>query len=164
MPEIHDAREERYGGFLEDYRVGDIYRHWPGKTITEAEDHLFCLLTLAASPIHVDAEYAKREMPGGRNIVVGTYTYSLLLGMSVPDISGRAIASLAVENLTYTALVFHGDTLYGETQILEVRRSETKPDRGVLRVQTVGRNQDGQEVCRFVRALMLPRRNLVGQL
>src|SRR3954468_22027714 len=90
MPRIFSARDRRFGGYLEDYEPGDVYRHWPGKTITEAEDHMFCLLTMAASPIHTDRAYAATETEFGRNIVVGTFIYSLLLGMSVPDISGRA--------------------------------------------------------------------------
>ena len=97
MARIFSARDRRFGGYLEDYEPGDIYRHWPGKTITEAEDHMFCLLTLAASPLHVDRAYAAKETEFGRNIVVGTFIYSLLLGMSVPDISGRAIANLGRE-------------------------------------------------------------------
>jgi len=155
---IHDAREERFGGYLEDYHEGDTFRHWPGKTITEAEDHLFCLLTLAASPLHIDAHFAQKETSSGRNVVVGTYIYSLLLGMSVPDISGRALANLGVENLEHLAPVHHGDTLYGSTEVLSTRVSVSSPDRGILRVTTTGRNQDDLVVCRFTRSVMLPRR------
>jgi acyl dehydratase len=72
VPTHYDARDRRFGGYLDDYAVGDTFRHWPGKTITEAEDHLFCMLTMAASPIHIDREYARSEMEDGRNIVVGT--------------------------------------------------------------------------------------------
>ena len=132
MPRIIDARYSRFGGDLEDFEVGDHFRHWPGKTITEADNHLFCLLTMAASPIHIDAHYAAEEIAGGRNVVVGTYIYSLLLGMSVRDISGRAIASLGVANLRHVAPVFHGDTLYGETEVLESRRSASRVGAGVL--------------------------------
>ncbi len=158
MARVFDARERRFGGYLEDYEVGDVYRHWPGKTITEAEDHLFCLLTLASSPIHVDANYALSEMPGGRNIVVGSFTYSLLLGMSVPDISGRADASLGIDELRFVAPLFHGDTLYASTEVLEVRPSRSRPTQGILRVQTTGWNQNEEVVCRFTRAVLLPRR------
>jgi len=155
-----DARERRFGGFLEDYEVGDVFRHWPGKTITAAEDHLFCLLTLASSPLHVDAHFAEREMDQGRNIVVGSYTYALLLGMSVPDISGRAIASLGIEDLRYLAPLYHGDTLYGQTEILQVRPSQSRPEAGIVRVRTTGTNQDEVAVCVFTRAVLLPRREL----
>lgn len=161
MGRLHSAREERFGGFLEDYEPGDRFQHWPGKTVTEAENHLFCLLTLAASPVHVDANYASTEMEGGRNIVVGTYVYALLLGMSVPDISGRAIANLGVEELRHSAPLFHGDTLYGATEVLSVRVSRSRPGQGVLTVRTTGTNQDGIVVCTFTRSALLPRRSRV---
>lgn len=157
MGRLFDARDRRFGGYLEDYQVGDVFRHWPGKTITAAEDHLFCLLTLASSPLHVDAHFAEREMDQGRNIVVGSYTYALLLGMSVPDISGRAVASLGIEDLRYLAPLYHGDTLYGQTEILEVRPSRSRPHQGIIRVRTTGTNQDDAPVCVFTRAVLLPR-------
>lgn len=159
MTRFFDARERRFGGYLEDYQVGDVFRHWPGKTITEAEDHLFCLLTQASSPLHVDAHFASEEMADGRNVVVGSYTYSLLLGMSVPDISGRALASLGIDELRYLEPVHHGDTLYGETEVIEVRPSASRPHQGILRVTTTGTNQEGVAVCRFTRAVLLPRRD-----
>ena len=121
---VHDARERRFGRYFDEFEVGDVYRHWPGHTITEAEDHLFCMLTMATSPVHVDAHYASTEMEGGRNMVVGTYVYSLLLGMSVPDTSGKAIAALGTESLRHVAPMYHGDTLYGETSVLEKRVSD----------------------------------------
>jgi acyl dehydratase len=158
MPRVHSAREERFGGYLEDYEPGDIFRHWPGKTVTEAEDHMFCLLTMAASPIHTDRHYAETESEFGRNIVVGTFIYALLLGMSVPDISGRAIANLGLSELRHMAPLFHGDTLYGETEVLSVRPSASRPNAGVLTVRTDGFNQNRQQVCTFTRAVLLPRR------
>lgn len=158
MPRVHHARDERYGGYLEDYEVGDIFHHWPGKTITEAEDHLFCLLTMAASPIHTDRVYAATETSYGRNIVIGTYIYSLLLGMSVPDISGRAIANLGVSDLRHLAPLYHGDTLYGASEVLEVRPSASRPGQGILSVRTDGFNQDKVKVCTFTRAVLLPQR------
>src|SRR5690242_3133849 len=105
MGRFFDARERRFGGYLEEYEPGDVFRHWPGKTITEAEDHMFCMLTMAGSPIHIDRKYAAGT-EFGRNIVVGTFVYSLLLGMSVPDISGRAIANLGVSELKHLAPMF----------------------------------------------------------
>ena len=97
--EIH-ARETRFGRYLEDFEVGDVYVHWPGKTITEADDHLFCMITMNHHPLHTDAYYAERETQFGRNVVVGNLVYSLALGMSVPDVSGKAIANLEVESLS----------------------------------------------------------------
>jgi acyl dehydratase len=153
-----DAREDRFGRYYEELELGDVYRHWPGKTITEAEDHLFCLLTLAASPVHVDAHHAASTMPGGRNMVVGTYIYALLLGMSVPDVSGKAIAALGTEKLQHLQPVFHGDTLYAETRVLGKRSSRTRPGSGIVSVETKGFNQDGELVCTFERSILVPMR------
>jgi acyl dehydratase len=153
---LFSARERRFGGYLEDYEPEDVFRHWPGKTITEAEDHMFCLLTMAASPIHIDRHFAENESEFGRNIVIGTYVYALLLGMSVPDISGRAIANLGVSELRHIAPMFHGDTLYGTTEVLTVRRSASRRSQGILTVRTEGFNQEDRKLCTFTRAVLLP--------
>jgi acyl dehydratase len=158
MPRVVHARDSRFGGYLEDFEVGDIFHHWPGKTITEAENHQFCMLTMAVNPVHIDANYALREMEHGRNIVVGTYIYALLLGMSVPDVSGRAIANLGVEQLRHVAPVYHGDTLYGTTEVTGVRPSKSRPGTGILTVATTGTNQDERVVCTFARSILVPRR------
>ena len=152
--EIH-ARETRFGRWYDDFEIGDVYHHWPGKTITEADDHLFCLLTMATSPLHVDAAYAEREMATGRNIVVGTLVYALLVGMSLTDVTGRAVAALGVDELRHVAPLFHGDTLYGETTVLGKRHSESQPGIGIVTAETRGLNQDGDLVCRFRRAFMI---------
>ena len=157
MARVVDARRTRFGGLFGDYEMGDRFLHWPGKTITESDDHLFCLLTLAASPLHVDRHYAETEMADGRNIVVGTFVYSLLLGMSVPDVSGRAIANLGVENLKHIAPMHHGDTLYGESEVVGLRPSASRPEAGILTVTTTGANQDAVVVCRFTRSVLVPR-------
>jgi acyl dehydratase len=154
----YDARESRFGGYLDDFEIGDEFRHWPGKTITEAENHFFCLLTLANSPVHTDAEFARTTLPTGRNLVVGTYVYSLLLGMSVPDISGRALAALGTKELRHEAPVFAGDTLYASSQVIEVRPSRSNQQAGVLTVETIGQNQDAVRVTSFIRSVLLPRR------
>jgi acyl dehydratase len=153
---VHDAREERFGRRFEEFAEGYVYRHWPGRTITEAEDHLFCLLTMAASPIHIDSHYAATEMDGGRNLVVGTFVYAALLGMSVPDTSGRAIAALGTEQLRHVAPLHHGDTLYGESTVVEARRSRSRPDTGVVTIETRGYNQERTLVCEFRRSFLVP--------
>jgi acyl dehydratase len=155
-----NVRRGNMTGYFEDFAAGDEFEHWPGKTITEAENHLFCLLTLANSPIHTDAVFAAKTLPGGRNLVVGTYVYSLLLGMSVPDISSRAVAALGVQDLRHVAPVYPGDTLYARTRVTEVRLSKSRPDCGVMTVETVGVNQDDAQVAIFTRAILLPRRTL----
>jgi acyl dehydratase len=146
-----------YGRYLEEFEVGDVYEHWPAKTVTEAEDHLFCLLTMNHHPLHINDVYAQQSQQG-RNVVAGPYVYSLVFGMTVPDVSGKAIANLATEDLKHPAPVFHGDTLFCESEVLEVRPSASKPDRGVVRVHTRAYNQDGTLVAEFKRAVLVPRK------
>jgi acyl dehydratase len=153
---VHDARESRFGRTYEDLVPGDRFRHWPGKTITDGEHHIFCLLTMAASPVHLDSEYARENLPGGLNLVLGSYVYALILGMSVPDISGRALASLGVEKLSHLAPVHHGDTLHAWSQIVARRRSRTRPRAGIVTVDTWGVNQDQTRVIEFRRTFMVP--------
>ena len=153
---LHDAREERFGRSYEELVPGDRFRHWPGKTVTEADDHLFSLLTMAPSPLHVDAHYASTEMPEGRNIVLGSYVYALVLGMSVSDISGRAVANLGLDHLRHLAPVHHGDTLYAHTRVVDRRPSSSRPGFGIVTVDTWGTNQDGVTVIEFRRSFLLP--------
>src|ERR1700759_3435576 len=134
----------QFGRFYEEFEVGAVYKHWPGKTVTEYDDHLFCLLTMNHHPLHMDANYAATTQQG-RNVVVGNYIYSLLLGMSVEDVSGKAIANLEISSLRHVAPTFHGDTIYGETTVLD-KNMTSKPDRGVVEVETIGYNQDGTVV------------------
>ena len=145
------THERPFGRCLEDFTVGDIYRHWPGKTITEYDDHLFCMITMNHHPLHTNDWFASESVQG-RNVVVGNLVYSLVLGMSVPDVSGAAIANLEVETLQ------HGDTIHAETRVLEVAESKSKNDRGVVTVETKGFNQDGKEVCYFRRRVMVWKR------
>ena len=149
----------QFGRYYEEFEVGAVYKHWPGKTVTEYDDHLFCLLTMNHHPLHMDVNYAEKTTDFGKNVVVGNYIYSLLLGMSVPDVSGKAIANLATEELSHPNPVFHGDTLFVESEVLEVRPSQSKPDRGVVRVHTRAYNQDGTLVAEFKRAVLVPRKN-----
>ena len=155
---VYDSREQRFGRYFDEFEAGDVYRHWPGHTITEAEDHLFCSLTMASSPLHIDAHYATTEMDGGRNIVVGTFVYALLLGMSVPDTSGKAIAALGTEQLRHVAPLYHGDTLYGETTVIATRPSRSRPTAGIVTIETRGFKQDQSTVCEFRRSFLAPTR------
>jgi len=153
---VHDRP---FGRYFEDFEVGDVYRHWPGKTITEADDHLFCMITMNHHPLHTNAWFAEHETVQGRNVVVGNLVYSLVLGMSVPDVSGSCIANLEVESLTHKRPTFHGDTIYAETRVLDKRESGSRPDRGVVTVETKGFNQRGEEVCYFRRKVMVWKRD-----
>jgi acyl dehydratase len=146
-----------YGRYLEDFEVGAVYKHWPAKTITEAEDHLFCLLTMNHHPLHLNDVYAAQSQQG-RNVVAGPFVYSIMFGMTVNDVSGKAIANLATEDLSHPAPVFHGDTLFVESEVLEVRPSNSKPDRGIVKVRSDAYNQDGTLVATFKRAVLVPRK------
>jgi acyl dehydratase len=164
QPQLSTGQAEReasgahpYGRYLEEFEVGAVYKHWPAKTVTEADDHLFCLITMNHHPLHVNDVYAS-ESQQGRNVVVGPLVYSLALGMSVSDVSGKAIANLATEELSHPAPVFHGDTLFCESEVLDVRPSSSKPDRGIVRVQTRVFKQDGTLVAEFKRAVLVPKR------
>lgn len=148
----------QFGRCFEELEVGNTYKHWPGKTVTEYDDHLFCLITMNHAPLHLDDHFAQRSQ-FGRNVVVGNYIYSLLLGMSVADISGAAIANLEIENLRHVKPTFHGDTIYGETTVLDKRESTSKPDRGVVTVETIGYKQDGTIVCTFRRKVLVAKRD-----
>lgn len=155
---VFDAREQRFGRYFDEFELGDIFRHWPGKTITEFDNHLFCELTLAVSPLHSDRHYAALEMPGGQNIVVGTLVYALLLGMSVPDVSGKAIAALGTDRLRHVLPTHAGDTLYAESEVIGLRASRSRPGTGIVTVRTEGANQRGELVCEFERSVLLPTR------
>ena len=153
--EASGARQ--YGRYLEEFEVGATYKHWPAKTVTESDDHLFCLITMNHHPLHLNDVYAS-ESQQGQNVVVGPLVYSLALGMSVGDVSGKAIANLATEDLKHPAPVFHGDTLFAESEVLDVKESQSKPDRGVVKVHTRVFKQDGTLVAEFKRAVLVPRK------
>ena len=157
-----EARE--FGRFFEEFEIGDVYKHWPGKTITEYDDHLFCMITMNHHPLHTNRHYAETQTHFKKNVIVGNLVYSLALGMSVPDVSGRAIANLEVESLRHTSPMFHGDTLYAETKVLDKKESSSKPDRGIVTVETRGYNQDGTEVLYFKRKVMVPKRSHFPEL
>ena len=152
-----------FGRAFEDFESGDVYRHWPGKTITEYDDHLFCMITMNHHPLHTNAWFAEHETIQKRNVVVGNLVYSLVLGMSVPDVSGSAIANLEIETLQHKNPTFHGDTIYAVTEVIDKVPSSSKPDRGVVTVETRGFNQDGVEVCFFRRKVLVWRRYVLPQ-
>ena len=125
------VHERPFGRYFEDFEVGDVYKHWPGKTITEYDDHLFCMITMNHHPLHTDAWYGETQTQFGKNVVVGNLVYSLVLGMSVPDVSGVAIANLEIETLQHKKPTFHGDTIYAETKVLDKTRvaEQARPGR-----------------------------------
>ena len=147
----------QFGRTYEEFEVGAVYRHWPGKTITESDDHLFCLITMNHHPLHLDAHYAESSTQFGRNVVVGNSSTRCCSACRCRTSSGKAIANLEVESLRHVAPTFHGDTIYGETTVLDKRESRSKDDRGVVQVETRGYNQDGTLVCVFRRKVMVPK-------
>lgn len=148
---------ETFGRYFEDFIVGDVYEHRPGKTVTEYDNHLFTLMTMNTHPMHFDAEFAKAS-EFKRNIVVSPYTLALLIGMSVTDCSQKAIANLGMDEVKFTAPVFAGETIYGESEVLAKRESQSRPGQGIVTIRTIGLNQDGVQVCTFVRNMLIPAR------
>jgi itaconyl-CoA hydratase len=145
-----------FGRTFEEFEVGAIYSHWPGKTVTEYDHHLFCLLTMARHPLHLDAEYAKTATRYQQPLVIGSYVFSLLLGLSEADVAGRAITHKGFERVDHQAPVMHGDTLYAESEVLSKSPVRGRPERGLVEIVTRGRNQNGTLVMSFTRRLVVP--------
>jgi acyl dehydratase len=156
---VHDRP---FGRYLEDFTPGDVYRHWPGKTITEYDDHLFCMITMNHHPLHTNEWFAQNETVQGKNVVVGNLVYSLVLGMSVPDVSGAAIANREIESLKHPKPTFHGDTIYAVTKVIETVET-SKGDRGIVTVESLGVNQREEVVCEFRRKVMVWKREHAPQ-
>ena len=156
MAAIHDARES-FGGYLEDFQPGDVFKHWPGKTITEGDNHLFSLLTMNDNPLHIDDHYMEGHQHG-KILVVGTLVIGLVVGMSVRDTSGKAIANLEYERITHDGPVFQGDTIYAESEVLEVRESKSRPDRGIVYLESRGFNQREEQILTLRRRFLVPKR------
>lgn len=148
---------ETFGRYFEDFAVGDIYEHRPARTISEADNTWFTLLTMNTHPLHFDAEYAKAS-EFGRCIVSSPLTLAILVGQSVTDVSQKAIANLGWEEIRLTHPVFAGDTLSSESEVLDKRESRSRPGAGLVSVRTTGFNQDGKVVCHFRRTILVARR------
>ncbi len=147
---------EKFGNFFEEFYEGQEFEHWPGKTITESDNNIFSLLTMNHHPLHIDANYCKDHYPG-KILVVGTLVFSVVVGMTVAAISGKAIANLEYEFIKHHKPVFIGDTLYAITKVLNKRESRTKPDRGIVHVETMAKNQVGDIVLSFQRKVLIPK-------
>jgi itaconyl-CoA hydratase len=153
-PERHRASVGRY---FEDFKAGDVYEHRPGRTISEADNTWFTLLTMNTHPVHFDAAYAaKTEFK--RPLVNSCLTLAIVTGMSVSDLSGKAIANLGWDNVRLTAPVFAGDTIYAESEVLAVRASKSRPTQGIVTVRTTGRKADGTVFMTYERSMLVPRR------
>ena len=146
------------GLYYEDFVVGEEIKHALSKTIFESDNNFFSLLTMNHHPVHTNADYASQNQHG-QILVVGTLVFSLVVGMTVPDISGKAIANLGYENIRHLAPAFVGDTIYARTKILDERESKTKQDRGIIYVETIGYNQRGEDVISFRRNVLVKKQN-----
>ena len=158
-PQTPDANGTRRvtgweGRFLEDFQVGDVYRHAHGRTITQTDNTWFTLLTNNTHDVHYNADYASRT-EFGKPLVVSTLTLAIVTGLSVPDVSQNAVANLGWEDVRLPAPVFAGDTIYAESQVLEVRPSKSRPGQGIVRVRTRGFNQDDVTVLEFERSVLV---------
>ncbi|QBI21182.1 MaoC family dehydratase [Egibacter rhizosphaerae] len=146
------------GRYFEDFEVGDVYRHPLGRTISEADNTWFTLLTMNTNQLHFNAHYAERST-FGRVLVNSGLTVAMVLGLSVSDLSQNAVANLGWDEIRLTHPVFVGDTLYAESLVLNVRESESRPYAGIVRARTRGLNQDGTEVLDYKRTVMIYKRN-----
>ncbi|MBL8648011.1 MAG: MaoC family dehydratase [Sphingosinicella sp.] len=145
---------ETFGRYFEEFEVGHIYEHRPGRTITDTDNVWFTLLTMNTHPAHFDYEYAtKTEF--GKPLVCSPLTVALLVGMSVSDVSQKAVANLGWTDIRLTHPLFCGDTLYGESEVLGKRESASRPQQGIVTVKTTGRNQNGDIVCTFERSILV---------
>lgn len=144
------------GNFFDDFEVGSVITHELSKTIFESDNNLFSLLTMNHHPVHLNLNYAKAQQHN-QILVVGTLVFSLVVGMTVPDISGKAIANLGYESVNHINPVFINDTIYAKTVVLDKWESKTKSDRGIVYVETIAYNQKGEDVLSFKRKVLIPK-------
>ena len=146
-----------FGRYFEDFKVGDVYEHRPGRTLSEADNTWFTLLTMNTNPLHFDAAYcANTEF--GRPLMNSCLTLAIVTGMSVSDVSQKAVANLGWDKVRLTAPIFAGDTIYAESEVLEVRESESRPAQGIVTVRTTGKKADGTAFMSFERSILVPKR------
>ena len=150
---IIDSRDS-FGGWFEDFQPGQIFKHWPGKTITEMDNHLFSLITMNDNPLHTDENYMSGHQHG-KTLVNGLLVLSLVVGMSVRQTSGKAVANLVYENVTHDGPTFHGDTIYGESEVLEIIPSKSREDRGIVYIESRGINQREEKVLTLRRRFLV---------
>jgi itaconyl-CoA hydratase len=148
---------ESFGRYYEDFVVGDVYEHRPGRSISESDNTWFTLLTMNQHPLHFDKEYAAKS-EFGRPIVNSCLTLSIVAGMSVSDLSQKVVANLGWNQIKLTAPVFVGDTLYAESEVLAKRESKSRPTQGIVTASTTGMKADGTVVINYERSFLAPKR------
>src|SRR6202166_4418369 len=146
-----------FGRYYDEFHVGAIYRHWPGRTITDHDNPWFALLSMNQHPLFIDEHYARRQ-PSGLRPVIDTLVFSLAVGMSVADTSGKTIANLGYDSVVFERPLFPGDSLYSEPEVLEMRESASKPDRGIVAIETRGFNQTRERIIVLRRPSLAPNR------
>jgi len=155
MREIAPRRfRAELGLYYEDFQVGDTYEHRPGRTITAADNIQFSLMTMNLHPLHCDEHFANQS-EFGQMLVNSGLTIAIVLGMTVPEISGQAIANLGFQNIRLTNPVFAGDTIYAESEVLRLRPSKSRPGQGIVMVRTRGLKHDGTEFMTFERSALV---------
>ncbi|MBO5085649.1 MAG: MaoC family dehydratase [Paludibacteraceae bacterium] len=147
------------GLYFEEFEVGQEIKHSLSKTIFESDNNFFSLLTMNHHPVHTNIDYAEQNQHG-KILVVGTLVFSLAVGMTVPDVSGKAIANLGYEDVKHLNPVFINDTIYVKTKVLDKRESQSKKDRGIVYVETIAYNQNGVDVLSFRRKVLVKKRNV----
>jgi acyl dehydratase len=146
------------GKFFEDLEVGMTIQHSLGRTITEADNTFFNALTMNTQPLHLNEDYASKTQFGKR-IVNGILTLGFVIGITVNELTaGTIVANLGYEKVEHPKPVYHGDTIYVETQVVEKRVSRSNPDRGVIKLRHLGKNQDGDVICDVVRTVLFLKR------
>ena len=145
-----------FGRYYEDFEVGAVYQHWPGRTVNAYDNTWFALLSMNQNPLYIDEHYASQASTG--RPVIDTLVFSLTVGISVADTSGRAIANLGFESVVFEQPLLTGDSLYAESEVLEKRGSSSKPDRGVVSIETRGFNQRRERVIVLRRSMLAPKR------
>jgi itaconyl-CoA hydratase len=148
---------EDIGRYYEDFKVGDVYEHRPGRTISETDNTWFTLLTMNTHPLHFDRAYAEKS-EFGQLLVNSTLTLSIVAGMSVSDTSQKAIANLGWTDISLTAPVFVGDTIYAESEVLDKRESKSRPTQGIVKIKTIGKKADGTVFMSYERSMLVPKR------
>ena len=148
---------ESFGRYLEDFTVGDVYEHRPGRTISETDNTWFTLLTMNTHPLHFDAEYAAKS-EFGRPLVNSCLTLSIVAGMSVSDLSQKAIGNLGWDKIKLSAPVFAGDTIYAASEVLDKRESKSRPTQGIVTARTTGNKADGTVFISYERSFLVPKR------
>lgn len=145
--------ESKFGNYYEDFVVGETIQHALSKTIFESDNNLFSLLTMNHHPVHLNLDYAE-QMQHGEILVVGTLVFSVVVGITVGDISGKAIANLEYEGVKHLNPVHINDTIYARTTILD-KWETSKSDRGIVHVETIARNQNDVDVLSFRRKVLI---------